>query len=28
MNYSIFQTEEFYNYEKELQTILNERRVE
>lgn len=28
MNYSEFQSEEFYNYEKELETILNERRVQ
>ncbi|BDX39168.1 V-type ATP synthase alpha chain [Tenuifilaceae bacterium CYCD] len=27
MNYSSFQSEEFYNYEKELHTILNERRA-
>jgi len=27
MNYSTFQSEEFYNYEKELYTILNERRA-
>lgn len=27
MNYSNFKSEEFYNYEKELETILNERRV-
>lgn len=28
MNYSNFKSEEFYNYEKELETILNERRVQ
>ncbi|MDI3527392.1 MAG: V/A-type H+/Na+-transporting ATPase subunit [Tenuifilum sp.] len=28
MNYSNFESEEFYNYEKELETILNERRVQ
>ncbi len=28
MNYSQFKSEEFYNYDRELETILNERRVE